>query len=203
MMAVKETQLSEEEKKEIREQMRKTEKKICPGGNPQYEEHEWEEEPRLPKGSTKDTIDKLKKSEYPSEQFEGHAAQKNVDDGDLTIPERDRESKVSRNTTLEESEKGEDGDQHKVFRHCKRKGCKVKREIDHTTDNPQGQAEAKDVGERFDSYEQMRQNASIQKQTGASMTYKINGKSKAVDKIKAQIEYAARFVGMRVRVKVI
>lgn len=176
--------------------MRK-EELVCPSGSPAHPEHLWEDEAREPKGSTKKSIETLQGSRNPDTKFEGDAAAQNVRDGDLTIPKRDRTSKVSRDPTEEEEDKGDKGDDHKVFQHCSREGCKHKAEIDHKTDT--GNAEVKNV-DRFDSFKQMRRNATIQKQTGATLTYKING-NKDADYVQAQIEYAAKVKGMRVVVK--
>jgi uncharacterized Zn-binding protein involved in type VI secretion len=192
-------QLSAEEKAQIREEMRR-EELVCPSGNPGFPEHAWEEDAREPPGSTKDSIETLQSSNNPATKFEGDAAARNVADGDMTIPPRDRSSKVSRDPTEAEEKDGASGDDHKVFRHCTRQGCGHRAEVDHKTDT--GQAEAKNVN-RFDSFKQMRRNASIQRQTGASMTYKINGALKNSEYVKQQIEYAAKVVNLRVLVKVI
>lgn len=190
-------QLSAEVKADIREQM-KEEKPICPEGNAQFFEHEWKEEPREPRGSTKETIETLQNSANEDDAFEGYGAAKNVEDGDLTIPDRDRTSKVSREPTNEERENGAAGDDHKVFRHCTRGGCRHKSEIDHKID--EGQAECKN-GNQFKDFKQMRRNASIQRQTGCKFIYKINGNKEHADYVEAQIEYAARVSNFHVTIK--
>ena len=192
-------QLSAEEKKAIREEMDKQEL-VCPDGAAAFPEHDWEEKPRRPPGSTKESIELLQASPDPSKQFEGAAAAKNVADGDLTIPDRDRESMVSRDPTPEEDAAGAGGDDHKVFRHCKRAGCGNKSEVDHETNT--GQAEAKS-GADFDSFKQMKRNQSIQSQTGASFTYKIDGNNDTADYVKEKIEYAAKVSNFHIDVKVI
>jgi hypothetical protein len=196
-----EGQLSAAYKKEIRAAMKK-EEKVCPAKNPTFPEHDWEEEPTLPKGSTEDTVKKLRESKSADARFEGLAAQKNIDDGDLTVDARDRHSKVSRDTTDDEKKAGEKGDDHKVFRECRRRGCGVKAEVDHVV-GKNGQAEAKNVGTQFDSFDQMRRNRTIQRQTGATIMYKINGDNPNASVIKETIEYAARVGGLRTLVKLI
>jgi hypothetical protein len=197
---VGEMQLPVAFQKEIRATM-KVVAPICPSGNPLFPEHEWEAAPSLPKGSTRKAVESLQKSGDPSAKFEGDAAAANIAAGDLSVNARDRASKVSRDVTAAERRAGVNGNRHKVFRNCTRAGCGTKAEIDHVV-GESGQAEVKNVN-RFDSFEQMKRNRSIQKQTGATIMYKINGNNPNAATVKATIEYAARVAGLRTVVRVI